>query len=109
MSVRGQQFLISSSTNTVKRTQLISLIIWTSGGLFSTSSRAVYGIGLRPLACWNCGFESRRGFECLPLPNFVDRQVVVSATGRSLVQRSPTECGVSMCDLDTSKMRRSRP
>jgi hypothetical protein len=26
----------------------------------------------------------------------------VSATGRSLVQRSPTECGVSVCDLETS-------
>ena len=32
----------------------------------------------------------------------------VSATGRSLVQRSPTECGVSECDLEISTMRRSR-
>jgi hypothetical protein len=31
----------------------------------------------------------------------------MSATGRSLVQRSPTECGVSECDLETSV--RSRP
>ena len=23
------------------------------------------GIGLRPPACWNCGFESRRGHGCL--------------------------------------------
>jgi len=28
-------------------------------------------------------------------------QVEVSATGRSLVQRSPTECGVSECDSDS--------
>ena len=24
--------------------------------------RAVQGEGLRPLACWDCGFESRRGY-----------------------------------------------
>jgi hypothetical protein len=29
------------------------------------SSRAVQGVGLRPLACWGCGFESRRGIGCL--------------------------------------------
>jgi hypothetical protein len=27
----------------------------------------------------------------------------------SLVQRSPTKCGVSECDLETSKRRRPRP
>jgi hypothetical protein len=30
-------------------------------------------------------------------------QVEVSATGWSLVQRSPTECGVSECDREASK------
>jgi hypothetical protein len=30
-----------------------------------------------------------------------------SATGRSLVQRDPTECGVSVSDLEFSAMRRS--
>ena len=31
------------------------------------SGRAVEGVGLRPLACWDCGFESRRCMEfCLP-------------------------------------------
>jgi hypothetical protein len=55
-------------------------------------SRAVYGVGLRPLACWDCGFESRCGNVCLSLVNVVCCQVDVSATGRSLVQRSPTEC-----------------
>jgi hypothetical protein len=34
--------------------------------------------------------------------------VEVSATDRSLVQRSPTECGVSECDRGTSE-RRPRP
>ena len=32
----------------------------------------------------------------------VYRPVDISATGRSLVQRSSTECGVSECDRETS-------
>jgi hypothetical protein len=27
--------------------------------------RAVSGVGLRPLACWDCGFESSRRYGCL--------------------------------------------
>jgi hypothetical protein len=33
---------------------------------------------------------------------------VVSVTGRSLVQRSATECGVSESDIETSKLRRPK-
>jgi len=29
------------------------------------SGRAVYCVGLRPLACWDCGIESHRGRGCL--------------------------------------------
>jgi hypothetical protein len=29
------------------------------------SGHAVCGVGLRPLACWDCGLESPRGHECL--------------------------------------------
>jgi len=36
-------------------------------------------------------------------------QVEFFATGRSFVQRSPTECGVSERDLETSTMRRPCP
>jgi hypothetical protein len=36
------------------------------------------------------------GHGCLSLVNVVCCQVEVSAPGRSLVQRSPTECGVSL-------------
>jgi len=32
-------------------------------------------------------------------------KVDVPATGQSLVQRSPTECGVSECDRGTSERR----
>jgi len=67
------------------------------------------GLGLRPLACWDCMFESRRGHGCLSLVNVVCCQVDVSAMGRSLVQRSCTECGVSECDRGTSTMRMRWP
>ena len=33
--------------------------------LAGPSGRAVWGLGQRPLACWDCGFESRRGHVCL--------------------------------------------
>jgi hypothetical protein len=39
----------------------------------------------------------------------VGYQVEVSALGRSPVQRSPTECGVSECDSEASIMRRPWP
>jgi hypothetical protein len=64
---------------------------------------------MRLLACWDCGFESRRGFGCLSLVSVVFCQVEVSASARSLVERIPTECGVSECDRIAEIMRRSRP
>jgi len=50
-----------------------------------------------PLACWCCGFESRQGNGCLSLVGIVCCYVQVSASGRSVVRRSPTDCGVSEC------------
>ena len=38
-------------------------------------------VGLRSLACWDCGFEYRQGHGCLYLVNVVCCQVEVSATG----------------------------
>jgi len=43
---------------------------------------------------------------CLSLVSIVICQVKFSATGRSLVQRSPTECGVFGCDREASIMKR---
>jgi hypothetical protein len=54
------------------------------------------------------GFESRRGHGCQSLVSVVCCQVEVSASGRSHVLRSPTECGVSECDRGTL-WRRPRP
>ena len=58
--------------------------------------------GLPPLDCCNCGFESRRGHGCTSLVIVVCCQVEVSGVSRSLVQSSPTECGVSECDGEAS-------
>jgi hypothetical protein len=68
-----------------------------------------YIIDWWPLACWDCGFESRRGHGCLSLVIVVCCQVEVSATGWSLVNRSPTDCSVSKCDREASITRRPWP
>ena len=57
----------------------------------SPSGRAVYDVGLRPVAYWDCGFGSRRGYRRLRVVSVVCCQVEVSAMGRSLVQRSPMD------------------
>jgi hypothetical protein len=59
------------------------------------SDRAVYGVGLRTFACWDCGFKSRGGDGCLSFVNSLCCQVAVSAMGSLFVQRSRTESGVS--------------
>jgi len=65
---------------------------------------AARGVGLGPLAGWDCGFEAHREHGCLSLGS-VCFQVEVSATSWSLVQMKPTECGVSESDRDASLMR----
>jgi hypothetical protein len=47
--------------------------------------------------------KSCRGHGCLSFVSVVCCQVEVSASGWSLVQRSPNECGVSECDREASK------
>ena len=49
-----------------------------------------------------------QGHGCLFLVLVGCCQLEVSVSGRSLVQSSPTECGVSECDRGTSQ-RRSKP
>jgi hypothetical protein len=58
------------------------------------SNRATKVLDLRSLACWDCWFEFRRGHGYPSLVNALCCRVEVSATGRSLVQSSPIECGV---------------
>jgi len=54
---------------------------------------------------WFCGRSldagskpARGRYVCLPVVSFASCQLEVSGSGWSLVQRSPTECGVSECD-----------
>jgi len=35
------------------------------------SDRTVYGVGVKPLVCWDCGFQSRWEHECLSLVSVV--------------------------------------
>ena len=60
---------------------------------------------------WDCGFKSHRGNRYLFVVTVVCCQEKVSATNWSLVQRSPTDCGVLLyvCDLETSWMTRTWP
>jgi len=54
--------------------------------------------------CSLAGIGGSKG--CLSLVSVVCCQIRVSASGWSLVQRSPTECSVSECDREASIMRR---
>ena len=73
-------------------------------------------MGVRTLACWDCGLESRRECGFLPVVRVMCSQVTVCASGRTFVQRSHTECGVSECggsecggeDLKTRKTSSTR-
>jgi len=45
------------------------------------SDRTVQGVGLRPLVCYDCGFESPRGVLCLSFVSVVFCEVEVYVTG----------------------------
>jgi hypothetical protein len=86
---------------------LTALINWNL--VHQTHGQFQWPRGLRPFACWYCGFESRLGHGCLSLVNVVCCQVEVSASDWSLAQRSLTECGVFDCDREASIIRRPWP
>jgi hypothetical protein len=64
----------------------------------SSRGRAVCGFDLRPLPCWDCGFDSRRCHRYLSLVTVVCCQVELSETSwfQSLVQSHPPECDGSV-------------
>ena len=101
------------SQTMIKLQRRASTLRLASGGIYQAlrhlagpSGRAVSGVGLRSFARWDCGFESHRAHGCLSIVSVMCCKVEVSATGWSLVQRSPTDCAASLCDLETSWMRR---
>ena len=48
--------------------------------LADSSGRAVSDVDLRPLTCWDFGFEPHRGHGCLSLVSVVYFQVEISAS-----------------------------
>ena len=85
-----------------------------------------YAVFTNPVVCrsqWPRGLRRGSAVACLvefqvwipmrawspSVARVVYCQVAVSATGWSLVQRAPTECGVSECDLETSTRNRLWP
>jgi len=78
---------------------------WVISTTADPSGHAVEGVGLRLLACWDYGFESRRGHGCLSCVSVMCFQVEVYVMGWSLVQKSPTDCGVSACDPEALLVR----
>ena len=66
------------------------------------------GVDLRPFAYWDGGLEFRRGHGCVSIVLGVVK-VEVSVSGWSLVQSSPTDCGVSEIDREASIIRRLWP
>jgi len=70
---------------------------WPRGLKFRYTTALLLGLGFRiPPGAW-----MSVAFEC--------REIKVSATRQSVVQRSPTDCGTSKCDLETSVMWRPKP
>ena len=65
--------------------------------LLDTIPILIQGVGLRPLACCDREFEFHPGHGCLAVVSLVCCQVEVSAMDWSFVQRSPTDCGASLC------------
>ena len=57
----------------------------------------------------NAGSNPTGGMDVCLLLSVVCCQVEISATGRSPVQRSPSECGATESDLGTSTIKWSRP
>jgi hypothetical protein len=78
----------------------IYIVMWSRGLRGVSATAHLLGLRVRiPPGTWM--FVSCECRVCF--------RVEVSATGRSLVLRSPTEYGVSSCDLESSTMRGPRP
>ena len=76
----------------------ISMLRWDS------NPRSQQASGLRPLTCWDLGFESHRGHGYLSVVSVVCCQVEVSATSIIHPGESYRLCCVIVCDLETSRM-----
>jgi hypothetical protein len=74
-------------------------------GAADPSGRVVWGVGLRPSACWDRGFEFHRGHGCLSCTMFV-------LSGRGLCNRPiprPEESYRLWCVLEYDQMKSQKP
>jgi len=69
------------------------------------NGRAVLGVCLRPFACWDCGFESRRGHGCLSLYQCCVSSGSGLCDGLDTRPERSTECDVSECDRGASQRK----
>ena len=90
---------------TIVMTRVLSI----QNSIGSSIRQSQWPLCLWQLACWDWGFESRRGHRHLSLLCVVCCQVEGSVSEWSLVHLSPNECGVSECDHEASIMRKSWP
>ena len=65
-------------------------------------------MGLRQLACWDCGFESPLGLASLSLVSVVCCQVEVPASSCSLIQGISTEV-MCLTEYDSGSLIMRRP
>ena len=87
----------------------MSLQLRLSDILGSARSRSHWSYGLQRGSAAARFLELRVRIPPVAWMFVVCHQVEVSATGRSLVQRNPTDCGVSDCDREASIKRRPWP
>jgi len=66
-------------------------------------------LALRPFACWDFGYEFRRGHGCLPVVSAACCQVEFSVSRWSLVQRNSIVYGVSDYVREAWTVRRPWP
>ena len=97
--IRNVRRLMTKWQNFYRYLRILCRSQWSRGLRFE--SAAARFLGLR--------VQSGRGHECLSLVSVVCCEVEVSVTCRSLVQRSPTESGVSECDREASIMMKLGP
>jgi hypothetical protein len=82
--------------------------IFCLSGSINSLSQQSHGLRCASVAINLLGLQVQipLGHRCLSLVGVVCFQVVVSASGWSLTQRSLTKCGESECDCEDSIMRR---
>jgi hypothetical protein len=85
--------------------QEISNIVLQTFGIYLPNPTASHSIRMLPRYS-SPQIESHRGHRCLSVEWFVCWQVEVSASDCSLLQRSPTDCGASLCVIKKLRVTR---